>query len=106
VVVAPPGPRHNIEGQVVLTRMLLPLCAVLSVESPLLSYLTTFMVELPFSRTLEEEADHVAMIILARACEDPAELPLVMGALANRGWAPLTVRTRNRGPTLVSRTLA
>jgi predicted Zn-dependent protease len=48
--------------------------------------------ELPFSRTLEEEADHVALILLAKACIDPAIAPTVLQALADMGgWSMLTV---------------
>jgi predicted Zn-dependent protease len=36
----------------------------------------------PYSRALEEEADHVGMVILARACLDPSVVPDSLKALS------------------------
>lgn len=47
--------------------------------------------EMPFSREQAEEADWVAMVILARACEDPSYIPKVLHLLGETDWAKVKV---------------
>ncbi|CAN8066241.1 unnamed protein product [Agarophyton chilense] len=44
--------------------------------------LTRLLLELPFGRSLEREADHVGMIILTEACYDPRKAPSIFDKLA------------------------
>lgn len=46
--------------------------------------------ELPYSRTLEAEADYVGMVLMSLACLDPAVAPQALATLSrDGGWATL-----------------
>lgn len=60
-------------------------------------YLRAVAQSRPYSRALEEEADHVGMVILARACLDPSVVPESLKALSvdqEEGWDELDTVSR------------
>ncbi|DAZ96130.1 TPA: LOW QUALITY PROTEIN: hypothetical protein N0F65_008709, partial [Lagenidium giganteum] len=65
--------RHSAERMSYLPLMYLQ--NILGMESPLLQYLFEFALNLPFSRKLEVEADHIGIMLMASACYDPTEAP-------------------------------
>ena len=44
---------------------------LLDVSGGIAQLLTSFLLELPASRTLEEEADHIGLFMMAESCYDP-----------------------------------
>ncbi|XP_063931659.1 uncharacterized protein LOC135143679 [Zophobas morio] len=66
--------RHGAEKQAfsILTRFIYPLFSIIfNIDPLLLTGTTKLLLELPFSRRCEKEADHIGMILMARACFDP-----------------------------------
>ena len=71
---------ENIGSLNTLVTSLIKLIANLT-NSPLLNTISSLFLELPYSRTLECEADHIGMIILLKACRHMEIAPVVYGAL-------------------------
>ncbi|KAI0566141.1 metallopeptidase Oma1 [Gracilaria domingensis] len=87
--------RHSAE-KIQLQMLIWPLFVLLSAifSSQMLSMsLTKLLLELPFGRKLEREADEVGMIIMTEACYDPRKGPSIFDKLAHAtgehqgGWA-------------------